>query len=49
MRGGVLRQGEQDADAGLEVLTRTDATHVAVQATQSQRVAGSGDDVSSRL
>ena len=49
VRGAVLSQSQQDADAGLQVLPRADATHIPVQAAQSQRVARPRHHVTSRL
>ena len=44
-RARVLRQSQQDADAGVEVLAGAQASDVAVQAAEGQRVARAAGDV----
>ena len=43
----VLSESQENADAGVEMLARSHATHIAVQTAQGQRVAGSTHHISS--
>jgi hypothetical protein len=44
-RRDVLCERQQDGDGGVQVMRRTHAADVAVQAAQRQRVTGPGDHV----